>query len=208
MGYVSQSLWIDDPEAERDERIGEHEFYATIYDLANTRMMGNHVPWMEALGVFLNTHLKDPDWLRELLNTRFRVVARCRCGWDATDRHEVMWASDGIDYDATEHDALAVWRAHVEAERDALAARHAAAAKKQANGWLVGIDQLAMLDPMERFGAIRTARAALDAVEVETVIAARQAGRSWAELGAQLGMTKQSAHARFAKHDPQGAEAA
>ena len=209
MGYTEPGLWQDDAEAERDERIGDHEFYATVYDLANGRYMGNHVPWRESLGVFLK-HMSDPKWLHDLLKVRFRVVARCHCDWDAAVRHEVVWSSsDGIDYDATERAALATWRAHVEAERAALDTRHAAEAKRRANGWLVGIDQLTALDPMEQFGAIRTARAALDAVEVEAVVAARRAGRSWTEVGMQLGMAKQSAHERFAKYiDPQGAEAA
>lgn len=216
MGYIEPGLWQDDTEAQRDERIGEHEFYATVYDLANKRFLGNHVPWVEALGVFVSTHMEDPEWLRKLLRERFRVVSRCHCNsaayggeeWSGTRSEVARTTTGGIDFEATERAALKEWRGHVEAERDALQTRHAEAAKRRANGWLVGIDQLVALDPMERFGAIRTARAALDAVEVEAVIAARNAGHSWTEISVQLGMARQSARERFLKFDPQGAEAA
>jgi len=210
MGFTEQGLWQDGPEAERDERIGDHEWYATVYDLANSRYMGNHVPWDETLSVFVRTYQNNPKELVELLKNRFRVVARCHCDptWRTDEwygaRSEVIQTAEGINFAETEKALIQEWRSHVENEQAWLAERHAAAAKRRANGWLVGIDQLTALDPMERFGAIRTARAALDAVEVEAVVAARRAGKSWTEVGVQMGMTKQSAHERFAKHDPQG----
>jgi len=211
MGYTEQGLWQDDPGAERDERIGDHEFYATVYDQANTRYMGNHVPWDETLSVFVRTYQNNPKELVELLKNRFRVVARCHCDpaayggdeWSGI-RREVIQNAEEINFAETEKALIQEWQRHVESEQAGIAELHAAAAKRRANGWLVGIDQLTALDPMERFGAIRTARAALDAVEVEAVVAARRAGKSWTEVGVQMGMTKQSAHERFAKHDPQG----
>jgi hypothetical protein len=34
-----------------------------------------------------------------------------------------------------------------------------------------------------------------------TVTAAREAGKSWSEIGATMGVTKQAAHLRYAAHD-------
>lgn len=45
--------------------------------------------------------------------------------------------------------------------------------------------------------ALRRLRTALTEVQTEQVAAARRAGKSWSEVGAALGVTKQSAHATY-----------
>lgn len=207
MGYTEPHLWVDDPETEPAAQIGEHEGYGTLYDLANSRYLGNHVPWSESLSVFLTTSTGDPEWLRDLLDKRLRVVPRCHCSTEWTGGRLRISESSGVDFEATEKAVFAVWREHVEAYRALIPGRILGAAKEQ-GGFLVTADAIARLDPMERFGAIRSARSALDTVEVDAVVAARTAGKSWTEIAVQLGMTRQSARERFLKHDPAGAEAA
>lgn len=208
MGYVAARLWLDGREAERDERIGEHEGYATLYDAANDRYLGNRLPWTEAL-----EPLMKPE-LRETIDTRFRVVPRCHC--DPLCCPEGEWTGPklpilrdkfGIDFEATNQAATAAWQNHVQHLLDTRDARLAAAAKRRASG-MIALEAITALDPMEQFGEIRTARAALDALEVDAVVAARQTGASWTEIGVQLGVTRQAARERFMKYDPQGAEAA
>jgi hypothetical protein len=215
VGFVEARLWLDSQDAERDERIGEHECYLTLFDLANSRYLGNHLWWSEALEAFQKGwEREDPAGLRELINTRLRVVSRCHCDrvwcpgedWIGS-KHEIIRDRNGIiDYDATTEAAIGEWRGHVEELRAGLDARHARAALARA-GHLVALDQLAALDPMERHGAIRTARSALDAVELDAVVASRRQGRSWTEIGVELGISKQAARERFVKHDPTGATA-
>lgn len=215
MGFVEARLWLDSKDAERDERIGEHECYVTLFDVANNRYVGNSLWWSEALEPFFKGFEGDPDGLREMIDTRLRAVSRCHCDplwchgeeWTGS-RHEIVRDRSGIiDFDATTAAAVEEWRGHVEEKRAGLAARHAAAALARA-GHLVALEQLAELDPMERHGAIRTARAALDAVELDAVVASRREGRSWTEIGLELGVTKQAAVQRFGKYDPRGVEAA
>ena len=215
MGYTEPHLWVDGPETSVNDWIGEHEGYGTLYDVANDRYLGNHVPWAESLAVFLGNREEDPEWLRDLLDNRFRVVPRCKCTvasyggteWTGSKHGIIRDPEGGVDFAATEQDVLAAWRAHVESVRAALAERQAAAAKQQAN-YLVALDHFATLEPAERLSAVRKARTILDTVETETVIQERRRGRTWDEIGAQLGTSKQAARRRFVKVDPMGAEAA
>jgi hypothetical protein len=214
VSFVEARLWLDSQDAERDERIGEHECYLTLFDLANNRYLGNSLWWSEALeGFFKGWETEaDPNGLREVIRARLRVVSRCHCDpvwcrgeeWTGSQHEIVRDRHNVIDYAATADAAIKEWRGHVEELRAGLDARHAAAALARA-GHLVALDQLAELDPMERHGAIRTARSALDAVELDAVIASRRQGRSWTEIGVELGISKQAARERFVKHDPTGA---
>ena len=52
-------------------------------------------------------------------------------------------------------------------------------------------------DPLIALGDIRTVRAYLDECEVNFVKRARQQGRSWAEIAASVGTTRQSAWERW-----------
>lgn len=209
MGYESERLWLDAADAERDERIGEHEGYVTLFDLANNRYLGNRLWWAEALESFLTNGLRD------VVSARLRVVPRCHCDemwcrgdeWTGPqlpiieDRHGI------IDFDATTAAAEQEWRGHVEELRAGIE-RHLAEAAKRRASHLVQLDEIAAMEPMERLGWIRTARGALDAVEIDAVMAARGKGRSWTELGVELGISRQAARERFMKYDPRGAEAA
>ena len=51
--------------------------------------------------------------------------------------------------------------------------------------------------PIEALGECRRAATALEKAMNQTVDEAREAGRSWAEIGAALGVTKQTAWPRF-----------
>lgn len=214
MGFVDRRMWLDDEQAERDERIGEHEAYLSLFDLANNRYLGNRVPWDQALVPFMT------DGVREVVATRFRVVPRCHCDptwwfagggrqgeeWTGT-RHVIVQGESGeIDLETTEEKALQEWRDHVEALRNALEAQHRAAAM-QRGAHLVALNELRKLAPMERHGAIRTARNVLDVIEIEAVVESRREGRSWTEVGIEMGISRQAARERFLKHDPRRNEA-
>jgi len=60
---------------------------------------------------------------------------------------------------------------------------------------LEGLDSEA--DPLRRLVAIGTAMNALEHLERTNVDQARAAGRTWAEIGALYGLTKQGAQQRF-----------
>jgi DNA-directed RNA polymerase specialized sigma24 family protein len=52
-------------------------------------------------------------------------------------------------------------------------------------------------DPLDRLEAIRVARGSLAGEEREQVRTARVAGATWEEIGAALGVTRQSVHERY-----------
>jgi hypothetical protein len=52
-------------------------------------------------------------------------------------------------------------------------------------------------DPLIALGDVRTVRAYLDEREVEFVKRARQHGKSWAEIAASVGVTRQTAWERW-----------
>lgn len=59
-------------------------------------------------------------------------------------------------------------------------------------------------DPLIRLDAIRRSRLALDDLEIATVIAAREVGVSWRDIGAVYGLSKQGAQQRFRSATPDG----
>ena len=52
-------------------------------------------------------------------------------------------------------------------------------------------------DPLDRLEVVRWARAEIEALEVESVVAARESGATWSDIGALYGMTRQGAQQRF-----------
>jgi hypothetical protein len=52
-------------------------------------------------------------------------------------------------------------------------------------------------DPLARLDAVRAAREALEALEVQTAAEARSGGATWAQIGALYGVSKQAAQQRF-----------
>lgn len=208
MAFVERRLWLDDDQAERDERIGEHEGYLTLFDLANNRYLGNEVPWNLAVRPFL------ADGIREVIATRFRVVPRCHCDplwcrgeeWTGSEHVIIQGQSGEIDLEATEEAALQEWRAHVEAMRAAREAQRLAAARQQ-GAHLVALNKLRQLARPERYSAIRTARNVLDVIEIDSVVESRREGRSWTDVGVEMGVSRQAARERFLKYDPRRTEA-
>lgn len=60
---------------------------------------------------------------------------------------------------------------------------------------LQALDEIS--DPLTRLDEIRRRREALERLEVETVIAAREAGSTWRTVGQIYGLSKQGAQQRF-----------
>jgi hypothetical protein len=60
--------------------------------------------------------------------------------------------------------------------------------------------------PTQRLAAARRAREAADRLERAHVDAAREAGMTWAEIGAIYGLTKQGAQQRFRAGRPKSKE--
>lgn len=55
---------------------------------------------------------------------------------------------------------------------------------------------------LRRLAALATQRAAVDADLAEAVAAARRARRSWSEIGAMLGVSKQAAQRKYGRAQP------
>jgi hypothetical protein len=55
----------------------------------------------------------------------------------------------------------------------------------------------AIPDPVARLDAVRAAREQLEALEVDAVRSARDAGATWKVIGALYGLSKQGAQQRF-----------
>jgi hypothetical protein len=55
----------------------------------------------------------------------------------------------------------------------------------------------AVKDPLDRLEAVRWARGEIEAIEVESVAAAREAGATWSDIGSLYGVTRQGAQQRF-----------
>lgn len=53
-------------------------------------------------------------------------------------------------------------------------------------------------DPLDRLEMVRWARSEIEALEVASVVAARESGATWSDIGALYGMTRQGAQQRFA----------
>ncbi len=53
-------------------------------------------------------------------------------------------------------------------------------------------------DPLDRLAGVASARLALDAAATSAVLDALAEGATWQDIGDSLGMTRQSAHARWA----------
>jgi hypothetical protein len=202
MGYVGHRHWLDDPEAERDERIGEHEGYIDLLDLASGQYVNGGLWWgqvLERLGAE-----QDPA-----KSAGFHLVPRCYCDevwcrgekW-AGGRYEIVRDARGeIDHDASDAAAIEEWRGHVDGLRQELDEMHIRAMVRRGVG-LVVLEEFRKLPPLARLSAVRSARAALDGVELDAVVEARRDKESWAAIGSGLGTTRQAARERFLAHDP------
>lgn len=56
-------------------------------------------------------------------------------------------------------------------------------------------------DPLQRLDATRQAREEVERLELDAVSASRRAGKTWTEIGALYGLTKQGAQQRFRRAD-------
>jgi hypothetical protein len=62
--------------------------------------------------------------------------------------------------------------------------------------------RFAELEPLARLRALQNVRQAVADVELDAVVAARNDGRTWSQIGQALGITRQAAQERFGEHDP------
>ncbi|MEU6072813.1 hypothetical protein [Micromonospora sp. NPDC047074] len=117
--------------------------------------------------------------------------ARCSCGWVGTN-----------DYPPAEEGgwmASSEWVGHI---RPILAATPP--------GWLLSrsdtlrdnVAELATTWPLQALGVLAEVERWQRQLIERAVIAAREAGLSWAEIGNALGISRQSAHERFRKIAP------
>jgi hypothetical protein len=112
--------------------------------------------------------------------------ASCSCGWRGTD--------DRPPNDTGRMSATSDWVAHMQP-------LWAAAPP----GWLVNrsdalrqaLADLAESWPLQAMGVLADIERWQKTLTADAVTAARAKGASWAEIGAALGITKQSAHERF-----------
>ena len=59
-----------------------------------------------------------------------------------------------------------------------------------------------IVDPLQRLDAARQVREEVERLELEAMTASRAAGRTWADIGALYGLSKQGAQQRFKRADP------
>jgi hypothetical protein len=114
------------------------------------------------------------------------VLARCSCGWTGPAEH-------GPD-EAGRMSAISDWISHM---RPLWAAAPPAWLLNRSDSLRESVAELAETWPLQALGVLthleRWQRGATD----DAVARAREAGSSWADIGAILGITRQSAHERF-----------
>lgn len=59
-----------------------------------------------------------------------------------------------------------------------------------------------IVDPLQRLDAARQVREEVERLELDAMTAARAAGRTWSDIGALYGLSKQGAQQRFKRSDP------
>ncbi|MEE6257719.1 hypothetical protein [Plantactinospora sonchi] len=112
--------------------------------------------------------------------------ARCSCGWVGTG-----------DYPAAEEGrwmATHEWSGHV---KPILAATPPGWLLNRADSLRDNVAELATTWPLQALGILAEVERWQRPLTERAVLAAREAGLSWAEIGKALGISRQSAHERF-----------
>jgi len=115
------------------------------------------------------------------------VLARCSCGWTGPTEHRPD--------EVGRMSATSDWIAHM---RPLWAAAPPAWLLNRSDSLRDGVIELAGTWPLQALGVIADLERWQRAATAEAVARARDAGSSWADIGAVLGITRQSAHERFA----------
>ncbi|WP_341721281.1 hypothetical protein QQG74_18850 [Micromonospora sp. FIMYZ51] len=114
------------------------------------------------------------------------VRARCSCGWNGSGEHPPG--------ETGRMSATSDWVAHM---KPYWAAAPPAWLVQRSDGLRDSVAELATTWPLQALGVLAHVERWQQALLGQAVAEARTAGRSWAEIGAALGVSKQSAHERF-----------
>jgi hypothetical protein len=119
----------------------------------------------------------DPAWIRP----------ECECGWKGAD---IRW--DRARGEAIDQDAFEQWMQHVKPLTDRQEADDAARAVRE-----LLVEKIESLPLESRLVTLRQLGQAVTYWTEASVKANREAGRSWTDIGAGLGLSKGSAHSRY-----------
>lgn len=153
---------------------GRHEGRLAVMDLFGIRQDDIEFETGEIPSRWLPAHL--------------RLLPVCSCGW-TTSTHGTVGTFPLLT-DAGGRVLFEISSAAPRAEWEA----HAGVVEPRVLAGLRVLDELA---PMEKLAAITAVRAVLDAKQADAVRVSKTSGRSWSQIGAQLGITKQSVQARY-----------
>ncbi|MGW3297656.1 hypothetical protein ACWC9S_27185 [Streptomyces xiamenensis] len=188
--------WICEPEDGTD--LYGHEGSPVAVDAAGVELAPIRVKksYGEAPVDATSWHVYDGQQGRPLAAA---VVAGCSCGWRSDAWHPINWedheATDGSEY------SDGPWLAWSELHIRPLASRSMPSALSAA---LEAVDEqlrdFAHTRPLAALAAVAhlEARTAITARSAGTT--ARRSGTSWDQIGEALGMTRQGAHRRLARH--------
>lgn len=116
------------------------------------------------------------------------VLARCSCGWTGPTEHRPD--------EAGRMSAISDWVVHM---RPLWAAAPPGWLLNRSDSLRESIIELAGTWPLQALGVIAHLERWQRTATEQAVAQARDAGSSWSDIGAVLGITRQSAHERFAQ---------
>ncbi|WP_432976251.1 hypothetical protein [Dactylosporangium sp. CA-233914] len=114
------------------------------------------------------------------------VFARCSCGWTSPTEHRPD--------EVGRMSAISDWIAHM---RPLWAAAPPGWLLNRSDSLRESVTELAGTWPLQALGVLAHLESWQRTATEEAVARARDAGSSWADIGAVLGITRQSAHERF-----------
>ncbi|MFB4197746.1 zinc finger domain-containing protein [Streptomyces carpaticus] len=189
--------WICEPDDGTD--LYDHEGYPVAVDAAGTELP----PIQVRVGD--GGTLPNPSWYlydgRDGRPLAAAVVAGCECGWRSATQHPIQWddheATDGAEYGAG---PWLTWsQLHI---RPLLGSALPAALTDAMAAVRQQLQEVATARPLAALGAVRELEATAGHAARHAAGAAREQGASWADIGRELGTTRQAAHQRLARHLP------